>query len=79
MSKGKYFFPKSLEKGLKIIVLFNRESPVLAQGEIARRLGLKMTSAYRHINTLVELRYLEKDLKTKEMRPSIRACSFAPP
>ena len=56
MSKGKYFFPKSLEKGLKIIVLFNRESPVLAQGEIARRLGLNMTSTYRYINTLVEPR-----------------------
>ena len=71
MSKGKYYFSKSLEKGLKILALFNRESPVLNQSEIARRLGLNMTSTYRYTNTLVELGYLEKDTKTKEIRPSI--------
>jgi DNA-binding IclR family transcriptional regulator len=32
---------------------------------------MNMTSTYRYINTLQELGYLEKDLKTKEIRPSI--------
>jgi DNA-binding IclR family transcriptional regulator len=71
MSKGKYYFSKSLEKGLKILSLFTRESPVLTQSEIARRLRLNMTSTYRYTNTLVELGYLEKDTTTKEIRPSI--------
>jgi len=71
MSKGKYYFSKSLEKGLKILALFNRESPVLTQSEIARTLGLNPTSTHRYINTLVELGYLEKDAKTKEVRPSL--------
>jgi DNA-binding IclR family transcriptional regulator len=70
MSKGKYYFSKSLEKGLKILALFNREAPVLTQSEIAKTLGLNTTSTYRYINTLVELGYLEKDTKTKEIRPS---------
>ena len=70
MSKGKYYFSKSLEKGLKILALFNREAPVLTQSEIAKTLGLNTTSTYRYINTLVELGYLEKDMKTKEIRPS---------
>lgn len=73
MSKGKYYFSKSLEKGLKILALFNREAPVLTQSEIARTLGLNTTSTYRYINTLVELGYLEKDIKTKQIRPS-RLC-----
>lgn len=71
MSKGKYYFSKSLEKGLKILSLFDRDTPVMTQSEIARRLALNMTSTYRYINTLEELGYLEKDVKTKEIRPTI--------
>jgi DNA-binding IclR family transcriptional regulator len=71
MSKGKYYFSKSLEKGLSILALFNRETPVLTQSAIAKTLGLNMTSTYRYINTLVELGYLEKNAKTKEIRPAL--------
>jgi DNA-binding IclR family transcriptional regulator len=71
MSKGKYYFSKSLEKGLKILALFNRDTPVLNQSEVAKTLDLNMTSTYRYINTLVEMGYLEKDTKTKEIRPSL--------
>jgi DNA-binding IclR family transcriptional regulator len=39
-------------------------------------LDLNMTSTYRYINTLVELGYLEKDAKTKEIRPSILCLLF---
>jgi DNA-binding IclR family transcriptional regulator len=76
MSKGKYYFSKSLEKGLKVLSLFSRETPVLTQSEIARKLDLNMTSTYRYINTLVELKYLEKDTKTREIRPSIICLLF---
>lgn len=71
MSKGKFYFSKSLEKGLRILALFNRETPALTQSAIARTLDLNMTSTYRYINTLVEMGYLEKDVKTKEIRPSV--------
>lgn len=76
MSKGKFYFSKSLEKGLKVLSLFNRETQVLTQSEIAQRLGLNMTSTFRYINTLVELGYLEKNQKTKEIRPSILCVLF---
>lgn len=76
MSKGKYYFSKSLEKGLKILSLFNRDSPVMTQSEIAKTLDLNMTSTYRYINTLVEMGYLEKDAKTKEIRPAIHCLLF---
>ena len=76
MSKGKYYFSKSLEKGLKILALFDKQTPVLTQSAIARTLGLNMTSTFRYINTLVELGYLEKDVKTREIRPSIRCLLF---
>ncbi len=72
MSKGKFYFSKSLEKGLKILALFTKDSPTRTQSEIARILGLDMTTTYRYINTLVEMGYLEKDQKTKVIRPSLR-------
>ncbi len=76
MSKGKYYFSKSLEKGLKILSLFNAETPVLTQSEIAKTLGLNMTSTYRYINTLVALGYLEKEPKTKKIRPTLLCMLF---
>ena len=71
MSKGKYYFSKSLEKGLNILALFTKDSPALTQSEIAKTLDLNMTTTYRYINTLVEMGYLEKDLKTKVIKPSL--------
>jgi DNA-binding IclR family transcriptional regulator len=76
MSKGKYYFSKSLEKGLKILALFNRETSSLTQSEIAKALALNMTSTYRYINTLVELGFLEKDVRTKAIRPSVQCLMF---
>lgn len=76
MSKEKYYFSKSLEKGMMILSLFNRETPVLTQSNVARTLGLNMTSTYRYINTLVELGYLDKDPKTRQIRPSILCVLF---
>jgi len=61
---------------LKILSLFNRDNPVMTQSQIAKTLDLNMTSTYRYINTLVELGYLEKDAKTKEIRPAILCLLF---
>lgn len=61
---------------MKILSLFNRDNPVMTQSQIAKTLDLNMTSTYRYINTLVELGYLAKDAKTKEIRPAIMCLLF---
>ena len=76
MSQTNSYFSKSLEKGLKILSLFNRNMPALTQTEIAKRMGLNMTSTFRYINTLVEMGYLEKDESTRLIRPSIFCLAF---
>lgn len=76
MTSHKQYFSTSLEKGLKILSLFSREAPALTQSEISKALGLNMTSTYRYINTFVSLGYLEKDLKTKELRPGFRCLAL---
>ncbi|MGW8193243.1 MAG: IclR family transcriptional regulator [Desulforhopalus sp.] len=76
MSKGKDYFSKSLEKGLRILSMFDNTTRFLTQSEVARKLDLNMTSTYRYINTLVEMGYLVKDARTKEIRPSSRCLLF---
>jgi DNA-binding IclR family transcriptional regulator len=76
MNPTKQYFSTSLEKGLKILSLFSREAPVLTQSEISKALGLNMTSTFRYINTFVSLGYLEKDTKTKEIRPGFRCLTL---
>lgn len=76
MSKGKDYFSKSLEKGLRILSMFDNTTKFLTQSEVARKLDLNMTSTYRYINTLVEMGYLVKDPRTKEIRPSGRCLLF---
>ena len=77
MASGKQYFSTSLEKGLKILSLFDSETHRLTQTEISRMLALNMTSTYRFVNTLVELGYLEKDSKTKEIGLGIRSLALS--
>ena len=71
MAAENQYFSTSLQKGLKILWLFNKETPSLTQSEISRTTGINMTSTYRFVNTLVRLGYLEKDAKTKELVDSV--------
>ncbi|MBW2148706.1 MAG: IclR family transcriptional regulator [Deltaproteobacteria bacterium] len=77
MALKKQYFSTSLEKGLKILSLFDTETRSLTQTEISRILSLNMTSTYRFVNTLVELGYLEKDAKTKEVRLGVRSLALS--
>jgi len=76
MAPEKQYFSTSLEKGLKILSLFDPDSPNLTQTEISRKMGLNMTSTYRFANTLVNLGYLEKDPKTKVLRLGNRSLAL---
>jgi DNA-binding IclR family transcriptional regulator len=75
-SKDQYF-SKTLAKGLKVLSLFNEQTPVRTQTEISKTLGINITSTYRLINTLVQLGYLQKDKKTKKLRLGLGALGLA--
>lgn len=70
------YFSKTLAKGLKVLSLFNEQTPVLTQTEISRTLGVNMTSTYRLIHTLIKLGYLEKDPESKKIRLGLGALGF---
>jgi DNA-binding IclR family transcriptional regulator len=77
MAAENQYFSTSLEKGLKILSLFNIETPSLTQSEISRTIGINMTSTYRFVNTLVRLGYLQKDAKTKELRLGVGSLAMS--
>ena len=61
MAKGTdSYFSTTLEKGLTILNLFDRDHTSRRLSEISRITGINKTSVYRFVNTLVTLGYLRK-------------------
>ncbi len=74
---GDPYFLTTLDKGLRVLALFDQEYRFMTQAQIARRLDLNKTSAYRFTNTLVTLGFLDKDPRTKLLSLGIRAFRLA--
>jgi DNA-binding IclR family transcriptional regulator len=70
------YFSLSLEKGLGILRLFTRDRPAWTLTQIARALGLNKTSAFRFVNTLVQLGYLRKHPETKLISLGAQVLNF---
>jgi len=62
------YFAKTLEKGLRILNLFDEREPAWSQTAIAGKIGMNLTSTYRLVNTFIQLGYLTKDPRTKLLR-----------
>jgi DNA-binding IclR family transcriptional regulator len=67
------YFSKSLEKGLRLLSLFNEQTPRMTQSEISSKLGMNMTSTFRYVNTLVKMGYLRRDLHSKKLGPGLQS------
>jgi len=70
---NKQYFSKTLEKGLIILDLFDRDHQHRGLSEISRLTGINKTSTYRLVNTLVQMGYLRKSIHNKSLRLGPRA------
>ena len=61
----KTYFSSTIEKGLRILSLFNEDRNKSSLAEISRLTGINKTSAYRFVNTFIELGFLRKNPDTK--------------
>jgi len=61
------YFSTTLEKGLKILNLFDEDHSRWSQKNIAEAMQFNTTTTYRFINTFVEMGYLVKDKKNKQI------------
>jgi len=62
------YFSSTLEKGLIILNLFDRDHPSRSLSEISRITGINKTSVYRFVNTLVQMGYLRKSENNRLIR-----------
>jgi IclR family pca regulon transcriptional regulator len=62
---------ESLARGLSILSSFSEQTPALSLTDIARRLQLNKTTAFRFLSTLETLGYLQRDQQTKLYRPGL--------
>lgn len=62
----------SLQKGLRVLEAFTAKEPERLLSEIARAAGLDNATAFRILNTLVLLGYVEKVPDTKRFRLSLK-------
>ncbi len=72
-NKNESYYSKTLEKGLTILGLFDRDHQNRGLSEMARLTGINKTSTYRLVNTLVKLGYLRKSTNNKALRLGPRA------
>jgi len=70
------YFSKTIEKGLLILNLFDKDHTRRSLTEISKVLGLNKTSIYRYVNTLVELGYLKRVSNTKILKLGPKALSM---
>jgi IclR family pca regulon transcriptional regulator len=63
---------QSLAKGFRVLQAFTAEEPELKLAEVARRAGLDNGTAFRLLETLVMLGYLERFAETKQYRLTLK-------
>jgi len=68
----------SLRKGVDLLFLFSEAEPVLGVQEIASRLRLPKSTAYRFVSTLRQLGLLVQDTESRRYRLGARLLSLQP-
>lgn len=64
----KRHFYSTLERGLKVLSLFDEKHTSFSLKDISRLTEINKSSVYNLVNTLVELGYLSKDEQTKRIK-----------
>lgn len=74
--KDPYLVP-ALQHGLKILMLFSREQPLLGAPDIVRQLSLPRASAFRLLHTLEQMNFLVADGDRKfRLGPAVLGLGF---
>lgn len=68
MTTSPDYFSKTIEKGMRILEVFDQTHPELSLKEISKTIGINLTSTYRFVNTFEKLGYLRKDSRKKLLK-----------
>ena len=75
--KPNAYFSSSLEKGLRVLSVFDKQRTEISLSALSRMLNISKTSTYRFANTLVDLGYLKKNPRSKLLTLGTRSFSMA--
>lgn len=67
----------SVEKAVRVLQAFRDAGPSVSLTEIAERTGLGKSASQRFCHTLVALGYLERDPRTRQLKPSPQLLDFS--
>ncbi|GLQ17355.1 IclR family transcriptional regulator [Maritalea porphyrae] len=70
-------FVGSVEKALRVLQAFSGDKSALSLSEISERTGLGKSAAQRFCHTLVNLGYLLRDERSRQLRPSPKLLEFS--
>lgn len=76
-SQHKISNTKSVSKTLAILSTFNEKTPMQRTSDIAMKLGISVSTASRHLNTMLDWGVLERDEETGFYYPGLRIISLA--
>lgn len=68
---------KSVGKALSILSLFSRETPMLRTSDVAVRLDMNLSTVSRHLNTLLDWGFLQRDDITGCYSPGLQIVALA--
>jgi len=71
------YFSTTVDKGLRILNLFDQDHKKMTLMAIARATGISKVSAFRYVNTLIELGYLRREAQTKLLKPGPSAITLS--
>jgi IclR family pca regulon transcriptional regulator len=63
---------QSLAKGFRVLEAFTSQEPEVTMAEVARRAGMDNATAFRLLNTLVEIGYVERVPDTRKFRLTLK-------
>ena len=76
MTTSPDYFSKTIEKGMRILEVFDQTHPELSLKEISKTIGINLTSTYRFVNTFEKLGYLRKDSRKKLLKLGPKAIAL---
>jgi len=76
MNKTDTYFSTTIEKGMIILGLFDRDHTRRSLSEISLLTGINKTTCYRFVNTFVQLGYLKKNIKNKSLKLGPKSLLF---
>ncbi len=68
---------KSLNKTLAILSTFNEKTPMQRTSDIAAKLGINISTVSRHLNTLLDWGFLQRDDLTGCYYPGMKILELA--